>query len=667
MFRKLFGDFARDIRGNFALATVMAIVPLMGGLAFAIDFTEMNRQRQAVLNALDASGIAAGRYISTIDIPEGLSDAAKAAYVEAATRTYAQDFFDANLESIIPSTAQLAIVMPNTTQGGGKLKLSASLKYAPIFFPVFNRLHTKTDNGEAIEIAFSAQTEIRLKNTLEVALVMDNSGSMSSSNRMNLLKNAATYLVDELAKDGKKILQVDKPVQVSLIPFSASVNVGPENDDESWLDTMGISPVHHENFDWSTMTQAANPDKWIQKVGSVYYKRGTGWNYSDETGVPVIADGAPATRLSLYQDMQVVTGRESVATERERYCAQPRWWGCKKYKWRDVNTYEDTLGRFSSWQGCVEARPYPHNVQDSAAVSGSPETLFVPMFAPDEPGNFWRDIDGDGDNDVDSSSWGYPNNYWVDSSDSLTVKKRQQDMRKYFMVKPMNASNSGSGDGPNHSCTTVPITPLVDVTKQVGLDDIKDAIDDMSPTGYTDVPQGIAWGWRSVSSKAPFTEGRPDGQNGNDKVIIVLTDGANTYRDLSNDSSLADNQSYYAAHGFTGMGYNGTSTTRLFMGTSGDVGKSDYSSGNYTDAHDEHMDKVCTNAKDERIIVFTVALDLNDSSSAAQALKKCASDSRFKRDDDGNPVKLYYNTDGSDLLNTFKEIHEELSNLRIVG
>ncbi len=656
----MFGKFLRDIRANFMMITAFSMIPIMGGVAFAVDFTEMNRQRQAVLNALDAAGIATGRYIQS-----GAS--------ESEAKAYAQDFFDANLESIIPSTAALTIVMPNTVEGGGKLKLSAYLQYKPIFYPVFNYLRTRGANGEEVEIAFSAKTEIRLKNTIEVALALDNSGSMnnwgsgSSKRRIDLLKEAAIFLVEKLADDGKNILQVDKPVQVALVPFSASVNVGPGNDSASWMDTTGISPVHHENFDWSTMTQAANPNKWIQKVGSVYYKRGAGWNYTEADGTVVVAQDTPATRFTLYQDMRAVTNREWVVTSREWVCTRERKGQCQKGEWVENGEWIETTGRFASWQGCVEARPYPHNLTDATATSSNPATLYVPMFGPDEPGNYWRDVNGDGINDRVSASWGYPNDYWVDSDDSLTVKKRQQDMRKYFMVKPLNAPNSSQGDGPNYSCTTEPMTPLTDVTKDEGLNKIKNAINAMSPTGYTDVPEGFVWGWRAVSSKAPFTEGRLETENGNDKVVIVLTDGANTYQDISDDSSLANNQSHYAAHGYTGVGYNGGSVTRLFLGTSANVGKYNYTSSNYTKAHDEHLNEVCNNAKNERVIVFTVALDLPDGSAAAEAMKKCASDSRFTKDANGNPVKLFYNTKGGDLLGVFEKIADELSNLRIVG
>ena len=39
-----------------------------------------------------------------------------------------------------------------------------------------------------------------------------------------------------------------------------------------------------------------------------------------------------------------------------------------------------------SWKGCVEARPTPYNISDDAPDADTPDTLFVPYFAPDEPG-----------------------------------------------------------------------------------------------------------------------------------------------------------------------------------------------------------------------------------------------------------------------------------------
>ncbi len=124
---------------------------------------------------------------------------------------------------------------------------------------------------------FTECSEIRLKNTLEVALVLDNSGSMNElgsgtgARRIDLLKTAAKQLVDTLALQQMK--QVSKPVQFSLVPFAASVNVGPTHDMDSWMDEDGISPIQHEDFDWAKMTAAEDPDKYAEKLNGVWYQQ----------------------------------------------------------------------------------------------------------------------------------------------------------------------------------------------------------------------------------------------------------------------------------------------------------------------------------------------------------------------------------------------------------
>ena len=141
----------------------------------------------------------------------------------------------------------------------------------------------------------------------------------------------------------------------------------------------------------------------------------------------------------------------------------------------------------------------------------------------------------------------------------------------------------------------------------------------------------------------------------------------------SPNNDPAGNKSTYSAYGYTGQGYNGTGTTRMFMGTSGAIGKYDYSGGNYTNALNEQMTKVCDNAKAGNVLMMTVSLDLStgntEENKAIEALKKCASESRFRKDsaDPTKPAKLYWNATGSNLAEKFKEIADELSNLRIVG
>ena len=629
-------DFFRDRRGNYALMTVITMVPLMGGVALAVDYTELVRERQETLNALDAAGIATAQ-----QIVGGASD--------NDAKAYAKTFFEANLRHVLPADTTLTVTLPSNNAGGGTLILEATLTYKPYFLPAAVALLGGTPGQTTVNV--SAKSEIRLKNTLEVALVLDNSGSMSlngsgtGQQRIELLKTAATELVTMLAGQADLMRQVSKPVQFSLVPFSASVNVGPTNKDKSWMDQDGISPIHHEDFDWSQMYKNASgydPNKYIEKVGDIYYKRGTGWGTSQN---------AKATRFSLYDDIMATT----------RTCS-------KRNSNGSCQTYTYTTAPYEAWAGCVEARPYPYNVDDTTPTSGTPATFFVPMFAPDEAGNLWTD-----GTRTSTTSWGYSNNWWIDSSDGLPVAKRQADMRKYFLTKPYNAATVPADDGPNAGCTTSPITPLQDVTTTAGKQTIINAINAMTPTGNTNVPEGLAWGWRTLSSNEPFSEGRDNNEKGNDKVVIVLTDGANTYSSV-NDGSYAKNRSTYAAYGYTGLTYPGSgSVTRLFMNTSSAVGKSTYTDANYTTALDEQMQTLCANAKANNIIVMTVSLDLSNQKTAERkaiaALTACSSDSRFRKDpnDPSKPAKLFWNSTGATLSDDFKAIGNELSNLRIVG
>ena len=627
---RMFRKFIEDRRGNFAIATAVSIVPILGAVALAIDFSEMTRQRALALNALDAAGIAAARFYV-------------AGGTENDTIAYAKDFFQANMNGIDTSNATFNLTLPSSESGGGLLTIDANYAFKPFFFDAFASLLSI----EPTALKISAETKVRLKNTLEVALVLDNSGSMaytgsgSGKKRIDLLKTAAKQLVETLAGQAAQIKQVEKPVQFSLVPFAASVNVGPANASASWMDTEGRSPVHHENFDWSTMPS----DKQVTLSGGVYYKAGSGWGGQA---------GQAVTRFSMFADMRRVTG-QTWTSDWQYTCTSYRWGSCRSYGWVDNGSYSYTYGNYASWQGCVEVRPHPYNLDDTTPTTATPATLFVPMFAPDETDQY--------------SSGNAPNSYWNDVTTSSSNLTRQKYMPKYF--EPNDTSAAGNGSGPNSSCTTKPITALTDVTTAAGKTAMNTAIDAMQPLGATNVPEGIAWGWKTLSHAAPFSEGRPESEKGNDKVVIVLTDGANTYYTPSSlgYSDAANNKSTYSAYGYAGVNQPGQSKSRMFLGSS--VSGSTFSNANYTAAMTEHMNALCENAKTNGITVMTVALDLSSSKTAElgqiNALKSCASDSKFRKGTDGNAAKLFWNTTGGALEQTFKEIADELSNLRIVS
>lgn len=628
--------FLADTRGNYAMITGLLMAPLFGAVALAVDYSEMSRQRLDTRNALDAANIATAR-----EIQSQISDADAIAY--------ANNFYYANLRHVAPTKSTLQVTLPSQVVGGGSMTMCATLTYSPIFFPAAAALVGK----QSEDYDFITCSEVRLKNTLEVALVLDNSGSMdakgtgSSQTRMELLKKAADELIATMVKQADSVKQVEKPIQFALVPFATSVNVGKANKDASWIDTLGISAIHHENFNWNSFTWA---NRKISKEGNVYVKRGKDWGEKE---------GDIVTRLTLFDEL-------------------------KYYK---DSGKKETLS-YAEWEGCVEQRPYPYDLTDEQPRSSNPDTLFVPMFYPDDARNGYNDWITKVVNSNDASK----NTLFWDSDSN----RAPHDMTKYFdlrtsvngtqngYVAPYGSQKMGQGNGPNANCTTQPITPLVDVTDPAGMTKIKNAIAAMEPLGGTSVGSGLAWGWRVLSSGEPFTEGRPETDRGNDKVVIVLTDGANTYytpssvRRLNGSTSAAsDNnnvKSIYGDYGFLKPYNSSLAYGRLFLGPNKTYSKTSFANENYSKAMNEKLQELCANAKAANIMIMTVGLDLEAEAKKDAKVKEqitglmtCSSDSRNRRDatDPSKPAKLFWNAAGNDLSNAFREIADELSNLRV--
>ncbi|TJW72024.1 MAG: pilus assembly protein, partial [Mesorhizobium sp.] len=110
--------FGRDRRGNYTLMTVITMVPLMGGVALSVDYSELLRQKHATLNALDAAGLATAQQVVS-----GATD--------DAARAYAKTFFETNLGPVDPANTSLTVTLPNSNAGGGTLKLCSALTYHP--------------------------------------------------------------------------------------------------------------------------------------------------------------------------------------------------------------------------------------------------------------------------------------------------------------------------------------------------------------------------------------------------------------------------------------------------------------------------------------------------------------------------------------------------------
>ena len=90
---------------------------------------------------------------------------------------------------------------------------------------------TRLLGQEKLDIGSSAQVKWGVKK-LELALVLDNTGSMASSGKLTQLKLASHNLLTTLQTAAKQ----PGDVKVAIIPFDTKVNIGTGYAGQSWMD-----------------------------------------------------------------------------------------------------------------------------------------------------------------------------------------------------------------------------------------------------------------------------------------------------------------------------------------------------------------------------------------------------------------------------------------------
>ena len=258
------------------------------------------------------------------------------------------------------------------------------------------------------------------------------------------------------------------------------------------------------------------------------------------------------------------------------------------------------------WGGCVRARAGGFDVTDTPPnASQDVETLWSPYFAPDE-------------------SNGYANNY-------INTSQGQRNIAKY-----KNASVNYHGH--NYNCVPKPIQPLTKVRSTIDT-----AISQMSPNGYTVIPQGLVWGWRTISPGIPYIQGAEYDDQLTTKAIIVLTDGRNQV----NPGGNGNNKSVFSAYGYA---------------ASGRLGNKNGSNANTT--LNNKVTDICNNIKankddndeDNDILVYTITFAVgNNDKTLKDLMEGCATDAG----------KYYDATTTAKLKQDFEKIANELTKLRI--
>jgi Flp pilus assembly protein TadG len=202
----MFVQFIRNCSGGVAPLMGILALPLMGFVGVAVDYSRANAARTAFQNSLDSTALMLSKTAATQN--------------NADLQTTATETFNALF--IRSDVTNVAIAANYSSTSGSQVTLTGSAVVQTNFLGVLG--YGQIDIG-------ASTTSTWGNNRLRVALVLDNTGSMASSDKMTALQTAAQNLLNQL----KAAAKVDGDVYVSIIPFSKDVNVGADKNAEAWL------------------------------------------------------------------------------------------------------------------------------------------------------------------------------------------------------------------------------------------------------------------------------------------------------------------------------------------------------------------------------------------------------------------------------------------------
>ena len=202
----LLARFWKNRQGGVAPMLAIAIVPLMGAVGAAVDYTRANAARAAFQTALDSTALTLSKTASTQSGDQ----------IQAA----ATNIFNALFSR--PEVQNVAVAAQYSSTSGSTLVLDGSATIPTAFLHILG----------FDQIAISATSTATWGNTrLRVALVLDNTGSMAQDNKMTALKNASQNLLTQL----QTAATGPDDVYVSIVPFNKDINFGASNYQQSWL------------------------------------------------------------------------------------------------------------------------------------------------------------------------------------------------------------------------------------------------------------------------------------------------------------------------------------------------------------------------------------------------------------------------------------------------
>ena len=212
--------FAQDARGGVAIMFGLSIVPLMLFAGVAIDYSRASAEHSALQHALDATVLSLAH--EPVNTPISVMNAK------------AHKVFAVNFQGHGKTAPTL-----NITVSRPRLTLSGSTTIPTSLMALAGKT----------EMTVSGLSQVAFGNAkLEIALALDNTGSMAQSGKIQALKTSVNNLITTIEKATRN--RGDS--KMAIVPFNTQVNIGTGYKTAPWLryDTT----IENTNFHGSSPT-----------------------------------------------------------------------------------------------------------------------------------------------------------------------------------------------------------------------------------------------------------------------------------------------------------------------------------------------------------------------------------------------------------------------------
>lgn len=272
----LFARFWKDRRGGVAPLLALAAVPLAGFVGAAVDYSRANSARTSMQVSLDSTALMLSKVVQNMP-GEQIS-------------TTAQNYFKAVFKHPEVQNLQLTTTLTNPQLGSFQLVATSTGTLNTVFASLIGK--------SQIDIKATSQVVWGIKK-LNLALVLDNTGSMAQSGKMTALKTAAHNLLTTL----QNAAQNPGDVLVSIVPFSTDVNVGGVVDTSyiRWTE-WDIANGSCSNSSYTTQSSCVSHSKtWTPKAHSTWNGCVMDRDQNNDVLATAPSAGASATQFPAHQ------------------------------------------------------------------------------------------------------------------------------------------------------------------------------------------------------------------------------------------------------------------------------------------------------------------------------------------------------------------------------